>query len=146
MKKLDIEVMVGLFIFVGLLFMAYISINLGRVDFFNTNYYPIQATFSSVKGLKVDTDIEIAGVKVGKVEDIQLKDYEAQVTLLLHKNIQVRDDAIASIRTKGLLGEKYVEISPGGSDVIIEPGGDLFDTEPSFDLESIIKKAILDKE
>jgi len=144
MKKFDIEVMVGLFIFVGLLFMAYISINLGRIDFFHTDYYPIKATFSSVKGLKVDTDIEIAGVKIGTVEDIQLKDYEALVTLLIHKSIKIQDDAIASIRTKGLLGEKYVEISPGGSDVIIEPGGDLFDTEPSFDLESILKKAILD--
>ena len=140
MKKIDIEIIVGIFIFLGLVCMAYVSIKLGQVEFLDTDYYPVKATFTSVTGLKRDTHIEISGVKVGKVKDIRLKDYQAVVTMLIKKDIKIQDDAIASIRTKGILGEQYIEILPGGSDIILEPGDTLFDTEPTFDLLSVIKK------
>ncbi|MBU4560727.1 outer membrane lipid asymmetry maintenance protein MlaD [bacterium] len=140
MKKIDIEIIVGIFIFLGLVCMAYVSIKLGQVEFLDTDYYSIKATFTSVTGLKTDTNIEISGIKVGKVKDIYLKDYQAVVTMLIKKDIKIQDDAIASIRTKGILGEQYIEILPGGSDIILEPGDTLFDTEPTFDLLSVIKK------
>ncbi len=143
MKKIDIEIIVGIFVFLGLISMVYASVKLGQIELFNTDYYPIKATFSSVTGLKSDTDIEISGVRVGKVKDIHLEDYQAVVTMLIKKNIKIQDDAIASIRTKGILGERYIEISPGGSDNILKPGNVLFDTEPSFDLLSVIKKFIV---
>ena len=145
MKKIDIEIIVGIFVFLGLVYMAYTSINLVQVEIFNTDYYPIKATFTSVTGLKADTDVEISGVKVGKVKDIHLKDYQAVVTILIRKGIKIQDDAIASIRTKGILGERYIEILHGGSDVMLEPGNVLFDTEPSFDLIAVIKKFIVEK-
>ncbi len=145
MKKLDTEIVVGIFVFVGLICMAYTSIKLGKVEFFDTDYYPIRATFTSVAGLKTDTDVEISGVKVGKVKDIYLKDYQAVVTMLIRKDTKIQDDAIASIRTKGILGERYIEIVPGGSDVILKPDDALFDTEPSFDLLSVIKKWVIEK-
>ena len=144
MKKLDIEIIVGLFVCIGLLCMAYVSIKLGQVEFFNTRYYPIKASFSSVSGLKKDTIIEISGVQIGKVENIKLENYEAVVTMLIDKNVEVQDDAIASIKTKGVLGQQYIEIQPGGSDVILEPGEALFDTEPPFDLLSALKSFVLD--
>jgi phospholipid/cholesterol/gamma-HCH transport system substrate-binding protein len=140
MKKIDIEMIVGIFILLGLVCMTYISVKLGQVEFLDTDYYPIKATFTSATGLKIDTNIEISGVKVGKVKDIHLKDYQAVVTMLIKKDIKIQDDAIASIRTKGILGEQYIEILPGGSDVILEPGDTLFDTEPTFDLLSVIRK------
>lgn len=143
MKKIDTEIIVGIFVFLGLISMVYTSVKLGRIDLFNTDYYPIKATFTSVTGLKSDTDIEISGVRVGKIKDIHLEDYQAVVTMLIKKDIKIQDDAIASIRTKGILGERYIEISPGGSDNILKPGNVLFDTEPSFDLLSVIKKFIV---
>ncbi len=139
MKKGAIELIVGVFIFLGLLCMAYTSIKLGKVDFFNDDYYELTASFTSVSGLKVDTYVQISGVPIGKVKSIQLDNYQAVVTLLLQKGIKVQDDAIASVRTNGILGEKFIEIIPGGSDVILEPGQAIFDTEPPFDLTTAIK-------
>jgi len=143
MKKFDVEIIVGLFVCLGLLCMAYTSIKLGQVDFFDTGYYSVQASFSSVTGLKKDTNIEISGVKVGKVKNIELKNYEALVTMLIDKDIEIQDDAIASIHTKGILGEQYIEILPGGSDIILKPGEAIFDTEPPFDLLSALKNFVI---
>lgn len=143
MKKIDIEITVGIFIFVGLVCMAYTSIKLGQIEFFNADYYPIKAHFTTVAGLKTDTDIEIAGVRVGKVKGIHLQDYQAIVTMLINKDIKIQNDAIASIRTKGILGEKYIEILAGGSEVILKPGDIILDTEPPFDLLSVIKDLVV---
>lgn len=143
MKESHIEIIVGLFVSFGLACMAYISINLGQVDFFDTGYYPISATFSSATGLKEDTNIEIAGVRIGKIKSVALKNYEAVVTMLIDRDVKIQDDAIASVRTKGILGEQYIEILPGGSDVILGPGDALFDTEPPFDLMSALKNFVV---
>jgi len=147
MKKFDIEIAVGIFIFIGILCMAYISIELGQIDFFGRGYYPLEASFSSVKGLHEDTVVEIAGVRVGRVQSIELdlETYDALVVLLIKNEIQVQDDAIASVRTKGILGEKYIEILPGGSDVILKEGELIFDTEPPLDLENVIKNFVFKK-
>jgi len=134
MKKPDIEIIVGLFICVGILCMAYTSIKLGKVELFNNDYYPLRAVFTSATGLKEDTNIEISGVRVGKVTGITLENYQAIVTMLIKNGIEVQDDAIASIKTNGILGEKYIEILPGGSTDILESGGLILDTEPPFDL------------
>lgn len=145
MKKFDVEIAVGIFVFFGLLCMAYISVKLGKINLLGDNYYSVNAVFSSVKGLKKDTVVEIAGVEVGKVNTIKLVDYEAVVTLLIREDIELQEDAIASIRTKGLLGEKYVEIMPGGSDELIRPGGTLRETEPPIDLEKLIGNFVFGK-
>ena len=143
MKKLDIEIIVGLFICIGLLCMAYISVKLGQVNFVNSDYYLLKASFTSVTGLKEDTNIEISGVKVGKVKNIELENYNAVVTMLINKDVKIQDDAIASIRTKGILGEQYIAILPGGSDIVLGPDDTMLDTEPPFDLLSIIKNFVI---
>ena len=145
MKKWDIEIIVGLFMFLGILSMAYTSAKLGRVDFFNRDYYPVKASFTSVSGLKTDTDVVISGVPIGKVESIELEDYQAIVTMLIKKGIPVQDDAIASIKTNGILGEQYIQIAPGSSDVVLQPGETILDTEPPFDLLYIIKNMVIDE-
>lgn len=144
-KKFDVEIAVGIFVFFGLLCMAYISIKLGKVNLLGNDYYPVNAVFSSVKGLKKDTVVEIAGVEVGKVGNIKLNNYKAVVTLLIRDDIELQEDAIASIRTQGLLGEKYVEIMPGGSDKLIQPGDTLHETESPIDLEKLIGNIIFGK-
>ena len=111
---------------------------------FNNDYYPLKAAFTSASGLKKDTNIEISGVRVGKVKSIALENYQAIVTMLIKNGIEVQDDAIASIKTNGILGEKYIEILPGGSPDILDPGGIMLDTEPPFDLLSVIKNFAMD--
>ncbi|MCB9747838.1 MAG: outer membrane lipid asymmetry maintenance protein MlaD [Candidatus Omnitrophica bacterium] len=143
MKKIDIEITVGFFIFIGILCMAYTSIKLGQVEFFKNNYYELKAKFTSVTGLKKDTPVEISGVKIGNVKSIELKDYQALVTFEINDHIKIHEDAIASIRTKGILGEQYIEILPGASDTVLKPGETLFDTEPPFDLLSVIKNLVV---
>ncbi len=145
MKKFDAEIAVGIFVFIGLLCLGYISVKLGKINLIGSHYYPVNAVFSTVKGLKKDTVVEIAGVEVGKVDDIRLVDYEAVVTLRIRDGIELQEDAIASIRTKGLMGEKYVEIMPGGSDKVIEAGGSLYETEPPIDLEKLIGNFVFGK-
>ncbi len=145
MRRVGVEIAVGIFIIAGLLCLAYISIKLGKVKLIGKNYYPVTAIFSTVKGLRNDTVVEISGVEVGKVDSIRLDNYEAVITLLIRDDIKLQEDAIASIRTKGLLGEKYVEIMPGGSDVLIQPGGTMYETEPPIDLEKLIGSFVFGK-
>lgn len=145
MKKFDVEIIVGIFVFCGLLCLAYMSVRLGKINLLGDHHYPVKAVFSSVKGLKKDTVVEISGVEVGKVDNIKLIDYQAVVTLLIRDEIKLQEDAIASIRTKGLLGEKYVEITPGGSDTPINPGDLLRQTEPPIDLEKLIGNFVFGK-
>ena len=140
MKKFGVEITVGIFVIAGLLCLAYISIYLGKINLFSTgnDSYEVKGVFSSVTGLKENTDIAIAGVSVGKVTDITLDNYEAVVTMKIRNDIQLQDDCIASISTMGLLGDAYIEISPGGSDEIIQPGGMIRETEPPIDLKKLI--------
>lgn len=143
MKKSTVEVIVGLFICVGLLCMGYISIKLGNVTFFSKDYYSLQASFTSVAGLKKDTNVEISGVQIGKVNSIHLENYQAIVDLSIKNGVEIQDDAIASIRTKGILGDQYIDILPGASDIILTSGEMIIDTEPPFDLLSILKNFVV---
>ncbi|HHT9105278.1 MAG TPA: outer membrane lipid asymmetry maintenance protein MlaD [Candidatus Wujingus californicus] len=145
MKKYDVEIAVGIFVFFGILCLGFISVKLGKLDLIGSHYYPVKAVFSTVKGLRKDTVVEISGVEVGKVSDIKLIDYQAVVSMLIRDDVELQDDAIASIRTKGLMGEKYVEIMPGGSDKIIQPGDTLRETEPPIDLEKLIGNFVFGK-
>ncbi len=108
--------------------------------------YPVQARFSSISGLKEGAFVEVAGVRVGRVTTIELdtKDYAAEVTMTIDKRVRLQEDAIASVRSTGIIGDKFVKITPGGSDVYLEPGESLLDTEPSISLEELISKYIFE--
>ena len=145
MKNFDIELAVGVFLLVGIICLGYLSIRLGKMEVFGSRGYNIQALFSNSGGLKNGSDIVIAGVGVGRVKTITLENYQAQVVMNLPWNVKVQEDAIALIRTKGLIGEKYIEITPGGSDKLIPPGGKIRDTQPAVDLEELISKYVFGK-
>ena len=145
MKRFSLEVAVGVFVLVGLCALAYLSIQLGQIQIGKGNTYVLTAVFSTVAGLQAGAPVEVAGVPVGRVETIDLENFEASVTLRLEKRIQLQDDAIASIKTRGLIGEKYVRITPGGSDRILKAGSRIRDVEAPLDFEDIIGQFIQGK-
>jgi phospholipid/cholesterol/gamma-HCH transport system substrate-binding protein len=145
MERTKVNVAVGLFLVLGILALGYLSIRLGRVSFLGGTGYLVSADFPSVGGLKAGSSVEIAGVQVGHVESIGLADYQAHVVLRLDRGVKLQDDSIASIKTKGLIGEKYIRISPGGSDKLIPPNGRIREVEAPVDLEELISKYIFGK-
>jgi len=148
MQKSMIELTVGVFMIIGLASFSYLAVTVGGVDWFNDESYRLQARFNSIAGLKEGATVEIAGVKVGKVEKINLDngEFEAIVELSMNKDVKLQDDSIASIRTAGIIGDRYVNIKPGGSDDTIEPGGSIIETESAISLEELISKYIFEGE
>jgi len=146
MKKIDLELAVGFFLLIGIFSLAYLSVKLGKIETFGGGTYTVYAEFNNSGGIKPGTTVEIAGVNVGKVKSVNLdKDYRALVSLSIAKNVKIQEDAIASIKTKGLIGEKYLQITPGGSDELIPDGGKITETESSIDIEALISKYIFGK-
>ncbi len=142
MRRLNVETSVGLFLMAGIACLAWLSIRLGNVEVLGGDYYPVVAEFSSVAGLRPGADVEIAGVAVGKISSITIKDYRAVVRMEIRRGIALQEDAIASVRTRGLIGDKYISISPGASDKLVPPGGRIRETESAVDLEGLIGQAI----
>jgi len=141
-----VELSVGLFMLAGIAAMGYLSIELGNVNLLGARGYLVHADFPTVGGLKAGASVEIAGVPVGRVESIQLnRDYQARVTLRINDGVQLQDDAIVSVKTKGLIGEKFVQIGPGGSEKIVPPGGKLKEVEAPVDIEELISKYVFGK-
>ncbi len=142
MKKSSIDLGVGIFVLIGLVCVGYLTIRLGKMEVFEAEHYFLNARFQSVSGLKTGANIEIAGVPVGKVDSISLdlKEHVALVQLKLKKEVVLTDDVIASVKTAGLIGDKYIKLSPGGSDEILEPGDTILETESALDIEEIISK------
>ncbi|HUF91578.1 MAG TPA: outer membrane lipid asymmetry maintenance protein MlaD [Candidatus Limnocylindria bacterium] len=145
MDRSRVNVTVGIFMLLGILALGYLSINLGRVAFLGAGGYIVTVDFPSVGGLKSGSTVEIAGVEIGRVESIGLADYQARVILRLRSGITLQEDSIASIKTKGLIGEKYVRISPGGSDKLIQPNGKIREVEAPVDFEELLSKYIFGK-
>jgi len=145
MERTKINIAVGLFVVVGILALGYLSIKLGKVSFLGGGGYLVIVDFPSVGGLKSGSTVEIAGVEVGRVDAIGLADYQARVLLRIRPGIRLQEDVIASIKTKGLIGEKYVRISPGGSDKIIPPNGKIREVEAPVDFEELLSKYIFGK-
>jgi len=142
MERGKLEFIVGLFVLVGILCLGYLAIKLGKLELVGGDYYELTADFSSSSGLKKGASVEIAGVEVGRVKSIELKDDQAQIVLAIQDGIPVYNDAIASIKTRGIIGEKYMGLSPGGSGDLLSKGGTIIDTESGIDLEQVISQFI----
>ena len=148
MNKLKIEFYVGLFVTIGLLCAGYLFAVLGEVSLIKDTRYPVVGFFTSVSGLKTGARVEMAGVEIGLVSKVSIdKDrLLAKVELRVDQNIKLSEDVIASVKTSGIIGQKYIDISPGGSDIILEPGEEIYNTESSLDLESLVRKIIFKKD
>jgi len=142
MKKVTMEAIVGIFVVFGLLCVGYMTVKLGKVDFLSDDSYPLTAKFTSVSGLRIGSPVNILGIDVGRVEKITMdqENQKAVVKIKVRKDIKIYDDAIASIKTEGLIGDKYLSIEPGGGGDILKPAGVITDTQAAVDIESLISK------
>jgi len=142
LKKYSIETVVGIFVVIGLICVGYMTIKLGKVSLFGDDYYSLYARFSSVSGLKTGSPVEVHGIEVGRVEKMTL-DNEKQSAVLelkIRKGVTVYDDAIASIKTAGLIGDKFVNIDPGGGGEVLASGAFISETASPTDMEELISK------
>lgn len=145
MRRFYLEVTVGLFVVIGLCALGYLSVSLGKIQLGQGNTYDLTAVFPTIAGLRVGAAVEIAGVQIGRVQDITLSEYSALITLRLEKRVTLQEDAIVSIRNRGLIGEKYVTITPGGSERLLTAGGRIREVEPPIDIEGLIGRFIQGK-
>jgi phospholipid/cholesterol/gamma-HCH transport system substrate-binding protein len=142
MKKYSVETVVGVFVVIGLLCVAYMTVKLGKVSLFGDNYYSLYARFSSASGLREGSPVEIDGIEVGRVARMTL-DQEKQlalITMKIRNDVKVYDDASAAIKTAGLIGDKFVKIDPGGGGEILKPEGTITETTTPADIEDLISK------
>lgn len=142
MRKTNLDFVVGLFVALGVGCLAWLSIKVARKEFFARDGYEVQAVFSNGSGLRPGTPVVLAGIEIGRVKSVGLEDYEAKVRLVIQQGVGLPGDTMASIKTKGLIGEKYIELTPGALDRTLKPGDTIRDTQPAMDLESLIGKYI----
>ena len=147
MKRHQLEFVVGAFLLLGIAALAWIAIRMGEVGA-NADSYELRARFTSVSGLREGAFVELAGVRVGQVIDIDVdpEEYTAEIVMAIQRRIALQEDTIASVRTSGIIGDKFVKITPGGSDIILEPGEVILETEPSISLEELISKYIFESD
>ena len=142
MKKYSKETVVGLFMLAGLICVVYMAVKLGNVSIFGDDTYTLYARFDKVTGLHIGNPVDMLGLEVGRVSGLTI-DQEKQravVAMKIKKGIKVYDDAIAAIKTQGLIGDKYVDIDAGGGGDLLKPGGTIIDTVAPVDLGDIIGK------
>ena len=113
-------------------------------DFSTGGAYEVTAVFRKADGLTVGGDVRISGVKVGSVRDVSLdpQSYAAKVSLAISQGVQLPDDSSASVASDGLLGGAHVAIQPGGSEFMLEPGGEITITQGSVNLMDLIGRAV----
>ena len=142
MKKYSMETTVGIFVVIGLICVGYMTVKLGKVSLLGNDTYPVSARFASAAGVRAGSAVEVYGIEVGKVERLAIdsKRQMALVEMKISSRIKVFDDATATIKTSGLIGDKYIKIEPGGAGEPLKPGGTITDTTTPADLEELIGK------
>lgn len=144
MNNRTIEFLVGCFVLVGLAAVLYLAVQVGSARYFGSDSYTLEARFSNASGVNAGSRIEIAGVRVGTVQDVVLNEnFFAIVTLDLPNTLILDDDTIASVKTAGLIGDRFIDLSPGGSGFPLEAGDTIVDTESALDIESLISRFAL---
>jgi phospholipid/cholesterol/gamma-HCH transport system substrate-binding protein len=144
MNRSSIEIAVGIFVLLGILCVGYLTIRLGKMKWLGDDSYAVYAHFQSVSGLNAGASVEMAGVQIGQVGAISLSNEEkvAIVKIKIKEEVVLSDDVIASVKTSGLIGDKYIMLSPGGSDQTLGPGDTILETESAIDLEELISKYV----
>ncbi|HKP00618.1 MAG TPA: outer membrane lipid asymmetry maintenance protein MlaD [Nitrospiraceae bacterium] len=142
MEKTKLEIVVGVFVLVGVLCLGYLFIKLGKLEMIGGDVYEVEAQFNSASGLKPGSTIEIAGVEVGRVRGITLVEDRAKVKLAVNKTVKLYTDTIASIKTRGIIGEKFLALNPGGGGDPLKPGDIIRDTESGLDLEELVSQYV----
>jgi len=138
-----IEITVGLFVFIGIAGMFYMALKLGEVGGLGATGYHLTASFGDVGGVRAGADVMIAGVVVGRVDDVHLNERDkAEVSMRIHDDVKITSDAIASIRTKGIIGDRFIHIGQGAEDMMLADGESIEETESAISLEGLVSKYI----
>ncbi len=142
MKEKSIEITVGLFVLLGFAAFVYLALNLGEVPFFKgSSTYEVVAEFDSVAGVKKGASVQVAGVVVGDVSKVWLgEDGLAYISLRIENKVKLPVDSMASVKTQGIIGDKFIMLSPGGDEEMLKAGDTITDTESALDVESLISK------
>jgi phospholipid/cholesterol/gamma-HCH transport system substrate-binding protein len=142
MKPSKLELLAGLFVAIGIAAITWLTVKLGAGAMMGGDTYTIEARFTNAGGLSTGGNVVVAGVPVGRVEGIRVDaaDFSAIVTLRVLSHLKLPTDSIASIKTTGLIGDKFIAIAPGADETNLKPGDRIVDTEASVDLESLIGK------
>ena len=142
MQKYTMETTVGIFLVIGLLLIGYMTVNLGHVSLLGDNAYPLSARFTSVTGLRAGSPVYMLGIEVGRVGRLTMdqKSQKAAVEVRIQNGVKIYDDAIASIKTEGLIGDMYLSIDPGGAGTLLKPGGTITETQPAVDITDLVSK------
>ena len=142
MRKYQYETVAGIFLVIGLVCVAYMTVKLGDVSFFGDGSYVLHARFTTVSGLRVGNPVRMFGLEVGRIDKLGLdqKDQLATVELKLNKDVKVYGDAVASIKSAGLIGDRFISIDPGGAEEVLKPGATITQTQPPLDIEELVGK------
>jgi phospholipid/cholesterol/gamma-HCH transport system substrate-binding protein len=142
MKQNSLESAVGLFMLIGFGALVYLALQLGEVSFLRQGTtYVLKAQFDNVAGIKKGASVQVAGVTVGEVAAIALSDDEAALlSLRINNTVKVPKDSIASVKSQGIIGDKYIQLNLGGDEELFKAGDMIVETESSVDIESLISK------
>lgn len=134
---------VGVFVLVGIISISWMAVKLGQIGGLGAEGYRVVAVFTDAGGMRAGSDVMMAGVVIGRVDDVAVNERSnARLTLQINNGIPITDDAIASVRTKGIIGERYIRISQGGSPDLLQPGDEIEETEPAINIEDLVSKYI----
>ncbi len=141
-QQSKLELIVGVFVLAGLVAVAYLALRIGAGSLVGGDTYTLQARFTNSGGLNPGSNVIIAGVPVGRVDSVKLNpaDYSSLVHFSVRKDVQLPVDTIASIRTTGLIGDKFLALAPGGESEFLPADALITDTESTVDLESLISR------
>ncbi len=142
MRDKNLEFGVGVFMVLGLVALAYLTLKLGTGAMVGGDSYVVEARFTNTGGLNEGASVLMAGVTVGRVEGIRLdpSDYSAIVEMRIRSSVKLPTDTMASIRTSGLIGDKCIALAPGAEEDFLQPSARITLTESAVELESLISK------
>ena len=142
MKNTKLELSVGFFMLLGIVAISYLAIQVGTGSLISGDTYLIESRFTNAGGLHAGSSVMLAGVTVGRVEGVRIEpsDYSAIVTLRVLSSLRLPTDSMASIKTTGLIGDKFVSLAPGADETYMKSGMRITLTESAMDLESLISK------
>lgn len=142
MNNAKLEIVVGLFLVIGLTSFGWLAVRLGEVSWLDRGRtYTLYAEFDNISGIKTGAEVQIAGVSVGTVIGLSLNEEgRARAAFKLSKEVKLAKDSIASVKSQGIIGDKLIRILPGGDTELYQPGETIADTESAVDLESLISK------
>lgn len=148
----SLDLVVGLFVLSGMVAFVLLALKVSGLQDFSWREEPflLKANFANVGGLKQRSRVSIAGVNIGKVNQITLdpeNSYDAVVEMSIKSNLldRIPEDSIASIRTSGLIGDNFIDIDPGGSDIYLKTGDTIYETHSALVLEELVSKYLFSK-